>query len=347
MFADTLAATGIPGGAYAIIEDGVLVASGGLGVRGVADPRPVGADTVFRIASVSKTMAAQLTALLVHEGRLRWDEPVHATVPGLAFQAAGHAQGLQLQHLLGQSTGIVSNAYDNLLEDGQSLDRILPQFRRVAPICAPGRCYTYQNILFSLVAPAIESRTGLGYEALVRERLFLPLGMRDASLGRAAFLDASNRAHPHVRRSGLWLPAEVDEAYYRVAPAAGVNASAHDLARWLQAQMGMHPEVLPAEVVAATAQPRLRTPRDLRRRGWGGLIDDAHYGLGWRIYRIGEEPIVMHSGWVRGFMAEISYSPRLRSGVVVLLNGESPVLGELGAAYWTRRLGVARSAAEG
>lgn len=340
-FARLLGEAGIPGGAYAIVRDGEIVESGGYGVRRLGEVAPVTPDTVFRIASVSKTFAAQLGAMLAGEGRLRWDDTVTGFVSGFRLKRPGQAERLQLQHLLGQSTGIVPNAYDNLLEDGVPLARILPQFARLEPVCATGRCYTYQNILFSLVEPAYERAGGTSYAALLHERLFQPLALSRTSVGLDAYLAAEDRAAPHIRRQGLWRAVDVAPGYYQVAPAAGINASANDLARWLLAQMGAQPDVVTQAHVDELTRRRVSTPRDLRRRGWNGLLSAAHYGLGWRIYTANDEAIVTHSGWVQGFVADISYSRNRRTGLVVLLNGESGLIADLGSSFWAGTLAIA------
>lgn len=113
-----------------------------------------------------------------------------------------------------------------------------------------------------------------------------------------------------------------------------MNSTAIDLAHWLLAQMGVVPGVVSPAAVTTLRKPRVRTPNELRRRGWKTMLSDAHYGLGWRIYRFGQEEVVLHSGWVKGYVAEIGYSPTCRIGIVMLLNGESPVLGTLGSRFW-------------
>jgi len=339
-FRATLAEHGVPGGAYALVRNGQIARVGTYGVRRVGDPAPVTADTVFRTASVSKTFAAQLTSLLVAEQRLSWDDHVTDFLPEFRLKHMADTRQLQIQHLVGQSTGVVSNAYDNLLNANQPLERILPQFAQLEPLCQPGTCYTYQNVLFALVGPAIEISTSQRYEDLLAERLFEPLGMRRATTGREAFLAEPNRATPHVRRARgtIWTPVEVAESYYLVPPAAGVNANVLDLARWLIAQKGYRPDVLGPDVVQPLKEKRVRTLRDLRRGSWSELLTDAHYGLGWRIYSVGEEDLFMHSGWVRGFVADISYSRDRKVGLVVLLNGESRALSEITTGFWSDEL---------
>jgi beta-lactamase class C len=333
-FARILADEAIPGGAYAIVHEGRIMQVAGHGVRASGEAAQVTPETVFRVASVSKTFAAQLTALLVREGRLDWEDAVTTYVPEFHLRHPEHAGQLRLHHLVGQSTGIVPNAYDNLLNASQSLERIIPQFGELDPMCTPGRCYTYQNVLFSLVGPAIEQATGSSYDELLAERLFTPLNMRQASTGMADYLASGNRAWPHVKRRGIWFATNVNENYYRVSPAAGVNASALDLGQWLIAQMGYRQDVIAPELVTELTARRVQTSRELRRRGWRDLLDNAHYGLGWRIYTAGDEDIFLHSGWVQGFVAEVAWSPQRQIGLAVLLNAESSALNEITTGFW-------------
>lgn len=327
---------GIPGGAWAIIADGKVERSGAHGVRALDDPRPIDPGTVFRIASLSKTFTAGLAAMLVDEGKLRWNQPIAEFAP--QFRLRNDAQrGLQLQHIVGQSSGLVPNAFDNLVDAGQSLDRILPSFRTLSTNCAPGRCYGYQNILYAFSARAIEKAGGKDYATQVGERIFTPLAMRTASFGRDALLASPDHALPHVRRDDVWRRVEVEDNYYQLPAAAGINASVLDLAQWVLAQMGKYPRVVSAAQVAELTRPRVSTPKDMGKRYWKDVLSSAHYGLGWRIYGIGDEPVVLHAGWVKGYVGAISYSPRLRRGLVVLLNGETSRLNQIVSGFWVRQ----------
>ena len=335
-FNATLDRVGVPGGAWAIVGDGTILHAGAHGVRALDDRRPVTARTVFRIASLSKTFAAGLAAMLVDEGSLRWDAPISDFAPQLRLKG-GAQRGLQLQHLLGQSSGLVPNAFDNLVDDGLPLERILPNFRSLAPGCAPGRCYGYQNILYAFTAHAIEKAGGEDYATQVGARIFAPLAMHTASFGRDALLATPDHALPHVRRNDGWQRVDVDDNYYHLPAAAGINASVLDLAEWVRAQLGRYPEIVSASQVATLTQPRVATPKDMGHPFWKDILSSAHYGLGWRIYRIGNESIVLHSGWVKGYVGVISYSPRLQQGLVVLLNAETSHINEIVSGFWVAR----------
>jgi beta-lactamase class C len=186
-----------------------------------------------------------------------------------------------------------------------------------------------------LVEPAIEASTGRSYPELLRERVFQPLQMQQASVGFDEFMASDNRAAPHVKvNRWRWVPTEVNENYYRVAPAAGVNASALDLGQWLIANMGYRPDVVHPELVRDLTRKRVYTAREMRRKGWRDLLNAAHYGLGWRIYSIDGHDLVTHSGWVRGFVAQIGYSREHDTGLALLLNAESGAINDLSIHFW-------------
>lgn len=330
----------IPGAAWVVVHRGQVL---GLGTYGHVDQRgtrPVDPSTVFRIASVSKGFAGTLAALLAHEGRIALEEPIAPYAPSFGYRGPG-SERLTIQDVLGQRSGFVPNAYDNLIEAGRSRQEIYPRFSEIEPICPPGACYSYQNSVFSLVEDVVEQATSVPYSTLVRQRLFEPLGMQRASIGYDAFMAAENRALPHLKTRTGWRQAAPRRTYYQVSSAAGVNASVVDMAQWAIAMLGHRPEVIPAPVIRDVLTPRVRTVRELRNRHWRGALDDAHYGLGWRIYRIGDRELAIHSGWLAGYRAEIALSHELDLGLVLLMNAESRAVGELDRAFWDAALAAA------
>lgn len=324
----------VPGSAYAIIRDGKVIAAKGHGKRALGAELPVTGDTVFRLASVSKTFTAELAALLVAEGNFNWDDPLHKYVPNFKLSKAGHAKQLKVGHVLSHTTGLTPNAYDNMLEDGWSLDKIMPRFQRLKPMCKPGSCYGYQNIAYSFIEPVIEQSTGEDFHSLMVERIFVPLGMRDSSIGLEGYLSSANRAEPHKLTRRGWYRTIVKSNYYDVAPAAGINASIMDLAKWVRAQMGHNEDVLSPELIQTVTEKRISTVRETRKRAWRKLLKGAHYGYGWRIYDLGNEELILHGGGVSGFRSIIAYSPSRGIGLVMLANAETRSLDQLAADFW-------------
>lgn len=292
--------------------------------------------TVFRLASVSKTFTGGLTAKLVDKGQLDWQQPLQELAPDFRFSS--NNKNITLQHLLSQSSGLMRNAYDNLIEANYSLPKIIDHLKDLDPMCKPGRCYSYQNALFGVLEYHFQQQD-LSYGKVLERELLAPLNMAHTSVGRKPLQNAKEWAKPHVlTRQKRWTKARLNESYYRVSPAAGVNTNSHDMGIWLQAMLGEYPDVVEPKIVQEITQPHTRTTRELRRRSWGKLLDNAHYGLGWRVYNIDGIRIAYHSGWVKGYRAEVSFSSELGIGIAMLMNAEANLMNELGANFWSAYL---------
>ncbi len=337
-FSRKMAKNNIPGGVYVIVKDDKIVRVGAYGVRSRGAKAQIDANTVFRLASVSKTFAGGLAAQVAHEGRFSFQDKVTKYVSGFRFRSPSMTSQLKIEHLLAQNAGLSPNAFDDLIEANMTAAQILPKFANINPRCQPGKCYGYQNVLFSLIETVLLKTTNTSYERLIEQRIFKPLQMHNASVGYAAFLASKNRAMPHVKIRSGWGEAKVVPTYYRVNPAAGVNASAMDMGKWLIARLGHQPTVLSASVLQDIHKPRVKTSDNLSGRTFGPYVTQAHYGLGTRIYQFGQHKLYYHGGLVRGYRTDLSYSTEKGLGLVVLLNAQSNVVAELSSYFWATML---------
>lgn len=336
----------IPGLAMAIVEGDQVVS---LRAYGVVDSKlldPVTPDTSFRVASLSKAFAGTLAALLVREGAMDWDSPIVNQLPTFTLRDGQAAQTISVRQILSHQVGVPYNMYDRDLEADEPYPLLAARLAEAPLTCPPGECYTYQNIAFSLVGDMVFAATGDFYAAQVEKRIFQPLGMYGATFGRSGLENSGSWARPHVRTGGTWVPVRPKENYYRVPPAAGVNASVRDMAQWLIAQMGHRPDVLPPEVLGEIQSPQVETPGEIRgRAGYSWRRDRlraAHYGLGWRLYDYQGHTLVYHAGAVQGYRAMAGFLPDKDIGVVVLWNSESNVPWGLMPTVVDRALGLPR-----
>jgi beta-lactamase class C len=307
--------------AVGIVEDGEIRFLKGYGVT-TAGGDPVGTDTVFRWASLSKGVAADMVALLASQDKLSLYEPVGKYAASLRLPG-GNEQKATVSDLLSHRLGLFSHANDSKLEDGFDPKYLRATLATLHAICSPGQCHAYQNVAYDAASEVVEKVTGEPYIEVVRQRLFLPLGMSSASLTRAGLLNARSWAKPHVGGKNS-KPVEVTDTYYRVPAAGGVNSSIKDLTIWMQAQMGLDPSILPPRVLEAVQSPRAATPQELgRMRKFRERVLTASYGLGWRIYDYSGHRVVAHRGGVRGYRSLIMFDPARKSGVVALWNSST------------------------
>lgn len=314
----------VPGFAVVMVANGRIIHAEGYGVRNVYTRQPVSADTVFRLASVSKGFASTLAALLVHDGVLSLDDKVQDRVPALALKDAQAAGQLSIEDLLSHRIGLPNNTFDPLLESNANYFDLVPKLSQVTPICNVGDCYSYQNVAFSLIGEVVYQATGDFYTHQVEKRLFYPLGMSSATFGKEALEASEDHASPHVRARASWVPLTAKPTYYRVPPAAGVNASVRDLGQWLLAQLGHYPEVVPEVVLTEVHTPRVTTPKERIASLWRReRLADANYALGWRVYNYSGENLIFHAGAVQGFRAMVGMLPDRDVGIGILWCSEN------------------------
>ena len=310
--------------AVAVVEKGETVLMRTYGVTEKDGRQPVTSQTVFPVASLSKGFAGALAAKLSQEGFFSLEDPVTEYAPHFRLKSQTHTRNVKLETVLSHQVGLPPYAYDNLLEAGQPIDEIVRRLREVDLVCGAGNCYSYQNVAFNLITPAIEKATGERYGQVLDDRIFSPLGMVTASVGSAQLRETKNYARGHVRvsrRRGYWRTSSIDENYYRVPAAGGVNASIEDMSRWLKAQMGLAPITMPPELLAEIHRPRIRSVTETARLRWlRRRVKDSHYGLGWRIYDYAGREVITHAGGVDGYRAHIAFLPEQELGIVALWN---------------------------
>ncbi len=301
--------------AVGAVERGQIRFIKGFGETVAGSGDAVTPDTVFRWASVSKGVAAALVTQLAERGKLSLDAPIAdmrttLTIPG----GTAHAT---VADILSHRLGLVRNAWDDRLEAGQDPRVIRGELGTLPPYCPPGTCYAYQNIAYDAASEIVERLSGRPYGEVARERLFTPLGMSNASVGRAGLESAASWARPH--RAGR-APVTVNDDYYRVPAAGGVNSSIRDLTRWMLAQMGSAPRVLSPDALRTMHEPRVPTPPHGPRGAMDRALTDASYGLGWRSFHYAGHALVGHRGAVDGYGSLVLFDPADRSGIVMLWN---------------------------
>jgi beta-lactamase class C len=314
----------IPGLAVAIVQNGQILSARGYGITDVRAAEPVDAHTVFRLASLSKSFAGTLTGMLVSEGALRWDSKVADFMPNLRFADPAAAQQLTVAEVLSHRVGLTHNAFDRDIEGYADYRDVVQRFANAPMKCRPGECYAYQNVAFSLIGDVVYASSGQFYNEAVASRIFKPLGMNDASVGLEGIQASARWARPHVRGRGGWASLAPKPTYYRVSPAAGVNASISDMAQWLLAQTGHRPDVLTQPLLATLHAPVVTTPGELRGSAWRReRLNGAGYGLGWRVYDYAGHRVVFHGGAVQGYRGAVALLPGRDLGIAILWNSES------------------------
>jgi CubicO group peptidase (beta-lactamase class C family) len=240
LVADVMKTSGIPGMAVAIVHGGKTIYAKGFGVKDVrkgdAADNKVDANTVFQLASISKSVGATVVAHEVTDKVVTWDMPVASKLPWFVLSDPYVTSHVTVADLYSHRSGLPDHAAD-ALEDidydrRQSVERM-----RYLPLAPFRNSYAYTNFGLTAAAESVAAAAGKSWEDLSEEVLYRPLGMASTSSRFADFMARPNHAVNHVKVGDKWEPRFQRDPDPQ-SPAAGVSSSVNDMARWLTMVLG-------------------------------------------------------------------------------------------------------------
>lgn len=291
------------------------------GVQKKGEDNAINKNTIFRLASVSKSVTGVLAGILDDEKIIDLDEKVVDYLPQFELKTSESTKNITVRHLLSHTSGLIPHAYDLMVEDHIPLEKIIERLDEVDITAAPGELYGYQNVIYSIYGPIVSAKTNKSFNAFLTEKVFIPFGMTDASTGYEAFKNDDNKAYPHYNRgNNKFSPMRLNDRYYNTTPAAGVNASISDLGQFL---MMLNNE--DSKSISDKARETIFTPQIkslLKRtyfRSWNG-VQSKEYSIGWRIVGYKGRKVAYHGGYVLGYKAEIALCEEEEIGIAILTN---------------------------
>jgi CubicO group peptidase (beta-lactamase class C family) len=336
----------LPGAAVAVVKDGHVVVIKGYGVRELGKPERVDGNTIFDVASLTKSFTAAAIASLVDEKKLAWDEPVHTYLPTLEFPDPYLTANVTLRDLLCHRVGIKpTNSAWSLTS--VTRPRLLGLIAHMQP-GAPFRTrLAYWNIGYTVAGEAAAAVAGTSWEDLVTQRLIRPLGLSRTSAEFDSVPAMGNFASGHDVIAGVQQVTPRETTRASTAPAGAISMSAADLATWMRFQLGDGTfegrRILSAEAMNEMQSPNLVMVSSERFRAARQIKYFPAYGLGWQIFDYRGNRMIWHSGNGDGQLAYMALLPDSRLGVAVLINswkGGSPLNGGIASRIIDHYLGL-------
>ena len=322
----------VPGLSVAIVKDGKVVLARGYGVRRLGDPTPVDANTRFGIASNTKLFTATALALLVEEGKIKWDQPVITYLPGFAMSDPYVTHELTVRDLLVHRSGLGLGGGDLLWWPPSTYSRkeIARRIRYIPLATSFRSSYAYDNVLYLVAGELIEAVSGQSWEDFVRDRILRKVGMTGSDV-RSGAAGQGNIAGTHAEVNDTVRPVS-PFAGDNTNPAAGIMAGAADMAKWMLVQLDSGRVADGSRLFASTSAKQLWrevTPTPIGDVP-GGMAELKHLratmagyalGLGVRDYR--GYILRQHTGGLPGYLSKVAMIADLRLGVAILTNQES------------------------
>jgi CubicO group peptidase (beta-lactamase class C family) len=279
-------------GALAVIADDGTIFRSATTETGQAAPTTT--ETLFPVLSVTKMFTAATVVSLAREGILDLHRPIGTYLPDL--NAQGELGRVTLHQLLTHTAGLVDDPHRAQCHGGGDLSDAIARAHLGAQ---PGTVYLYSNIGYSIAGSVIERTTSRAFEDVVRARVLLPMGMPAATFD---FASLQVRGHPEGAGAG--------GRCRLTAPAGGLIASAHDVARWARAMSEPAAHPLGQPLVEALTKPYVET----------GARSDEYYGYGVGMTRRGDVWVYNHSGGIQDFSAFVAWVPARRFGAAAMMN---------------------------
>ena len=326
-----------------VVQHGKPVFRRGYGVTDLRTLHAIDGETDFRLASFTKQFTAMAIMLLVHDGKLRYDEKLTDIFP--EFPAYGRA--ITIRHLLTHTAGLPD--YEDLMgaswtaahqiQDREVLDLLEHQ---TAGKFAPGTSWAYSNSAYVVLGLVVARRSGIPYGKFLHERIFSPLEMT----GTLAYVNGANtvpdRAYGHTRQNGRFVETDQSSTSATLGD-GGVYSNLADLAKWDDA-LAKHTLLSAEEMRAALTPVRLAdgsAPYWPAERNGDNLApgQPVAYGFGWFLDPYRGRARMWHSGSTSGFRTIIDRFTDEKLTIVILSNRTDldPTALALRAAAFTAR----------
>ena len=305
-----MASTHVPGLSVAVVEDGKYEWAAGFGFADLENNVPASEHTLFRLASISKSLTAVGTMELWESGKLELDSPVQKYCPSFpqkpapitTRQVMGHLGGVRHYKSESQEDPEVGNTkhFDNPIQAG------LDFFKNDSLVADPGSHFHYSTQGYTVVGCVIEGASGSSYVDYMRQNVLLPAGMEHTQIDdRFAIIPYRTRFYQKTR-SGAVKNADFLDSSYKI-PGGGWLSSAEDMAHFEVA-------MLDDKLIKRSTRDLMWTPL----KPTDGSPDN--YGLGWGTVDKDGVRGVGHSGGQQGTSTYFIVAPEHRAGVVVLTN---------------------------
>lgn len=318
----------VPGMAVAVIKDGAMVHSKGYGVKSILTGEKVESSTNFGIASNSKAFTAAALAILVDEGKIKWDDKVIQHIPEFKMYNNYVTKEFTIRDLLTHRSGLGLGAGDLMVwPDGHNFTPkdIINNIQFLKPVSDFRSKYDYDNLLYIIAGEVIERVSGQSWTDFVTKRLLEPIGMTNSAANWHLVKDKKNAIAPHVPIDGKL---EVIDRYTNTIfdAAAGIYSNVDDVAKWLQFNLDKG-KVNGKQIISEKQMKEMITPQTLQKVGTTTPYNSLFkaYGLGWQLQDFNGKLEVSHTGGLEGIVTQTIFYPQLNLGIVVLTNQQAGV----------------------
>ncbi len=299
----------VPGVAFGMLREGAMTMRG-FGITNADNSQPLTPDTVFPIASISKTVTATAIMRLVEQGKVELDAPVKRYVPEFAVQDPAVTRDVAIWHLLTHTPGWEGQLTPEDLGT-ESLERFAESQKDLPQLAAPGEVWSYNNAGFTIAGRVIEAATGQRIHDALRSLVIEPIGLT-RTFTRTEEAVTHRFAAAHRSSAETWTVVRPISRSSTVT-AGGVWMSLADMLTYAKFHMGDGTGRDGKPVLTRAALEQMRTSRVAK------VGTDDHMGLGWHVRKVGGVMTASHGGTL-GHISLLELVPERQTALAILTN---------------------------
>jgi CubicO group peptidase (beta-lactamase class C family)/alpha-beta hydrolase superfamily lysophospholipase len=314
----------VPGLAIAVVRNDSLVFAKGYGVLEMGKAAPATEHTRFAIGSTTKAMTAVALAMLVDEGKLRWDDRVIDYVPDFRLYDPYATRELTIRDLLTHRSGLpATDMLWAIPENEYTQPEMIRRLRFVQPSSSFRSQWEYQNVVYAIGGFIVERVSGMPWATFVENRIFAPLGMTETVPLVSRLAGKPNVATPHaeIHDTLRVVPIRSTDA---VAAAGSVWSSVSDMSKWMRFMLDSgrvgDKRLISTAAFSEIIAPQMRAPMQEYPALSLARPKFLSYAFGWFVQDYHGHTVWMHTGSIDGMSAIIGLLPEERVGVYVLEN---------------------------
>lgn len=312
----------VPGIAIGVIKDGEQIMAEGFGYADIEKKTPISANTMFGIASCTKSFTSALVGMLVDEGKIEYDKPIIEYLPDFRLYDDYATKTCTIRDMLNHRTGLPG--HDALWVDEIDRAELYRRLRYVEPN-APIRTVTqYNNTVYTIIGYIVERITGESWHDLIRTRIFEPLGMNHSNTTIEELRKCDDIAEPHWRIDGKVRKIKNWDVSLG-APCAGINTCLNDFLKWIQFHLN-NGKWEGKQIISEEVMKEMHTAA-VPFQMWGWELDEvppiAFYCMGWFSDGYRGEDLVFHAGEIEGYCTMQAFLPKRNIGVVLMINNHN------------------------
>jgi CubicO group peptidase (beta-lactamase class C family) len=315
----------VPGAAVAIVKDQSVVYMKGFGVREMGKSDPVTPDTLFDIGSCTKAFTSAAIAILVDEGKMKWDGKVNEYIPFFHLRDPLADENVTIRDLLTHRTGVPSTDLLWYVFPEASREQLIRRLADAHSNLGFRAKFQYQNMMYVAAGYAVGQVTHSTWDDFVRTSIFQPLGMNASDTSSFDAEKSPDHASPHEQNPDGSVKVIPWHNIDNAGPADSINSSARDMAKWIALQLNN----------GKYDGKQLITEKNMREMQAPQMVIEAEgeiptvffpdstqlsYGLGWFVQQYRGHQLILHAGDIDGFSTMVVLIPEIHTAYFGVIN---------------------------